>query len=105
MMKSLKVIAVNQPHGTMTVMWDNDPDLEWNYTIPLGDDDAPLSGDSLLRFLVSESYENIKRIVDKRDEHVKRGMINFTGHNVLVRKQFNVEDMVREYEQVIEITG
>lgn len=104
MTKTLRVIAVNKPHGTMTVMWDNDPELEWNYYIPLDSDDVPLQGDALLRHLVSTSYEQIEIVLVEREKSRKRGLANFDAHNSLRRQRFNVEEMVGEYEELHRIT-
>lgn len=105
MIKSMRVIAVNKPHGTMTVQWNNDPELEWNYTIPLDDKDAPLEGSAFLRHMVSTAYENVSLIIEQRELDAKRNLINFNHLNSLRGQRFDMEALVNEYEQALGLTG
>lgn len=104
MIKTLRVIAVNKPHGTMTVRWNNDPELEWNYNIPWDSEGTPFVGDVLLRYLVSEGYEQVNMVLDRRADGEKRNLANFQGHDALLRRLYNVEEMVLEYEAALSLT-
>lgn len=102
MLKTLKVIAVNKPKGTITVMWNNDPKLEWNYFIPMDENNVPLTGDAMLRSLIAASYEAIVYIETQRTQDEVRATTDFSQYNSLKRKKFNIEGMVKEYESATE---
>jgi hypothetical protein len=99
-MKNIKITAVNKPRGTITVMWDEDPQMEWNYNIPLGDDGVPLGGEEIMRWLIAFSYDSIKQVRAEREEKNRRDRANFDGYDTMLRHRFNVEKLVREYEHI-----
>lgn len=99
MIKSAKITAVNMPHGTVTVMWNNDPEMEWNYFIPMGEDGLPLVGDEMMRALVAAAYEYVVELCKQREVDKRRESANFDAHNDLLSKSFNLEAMVGEYEE------
>lgn len=100
-MKQLRVTAVNKPNGTITVMWDGDESLEWNFNIPIDDvTGEPMEGDDLLRHLINESYDTIASIRKGRADQLKRDKTDFKKHGKLFHQYFNVEEMVREFEEI-----
>lgn len=96
MIKSMKIVAVNKPNGTITVMWNDDPELEWNYTVPL-DDGSPLTGDDLNRWLVSQSYSYIKEAMERREA-------NFDILEALAKPgHVDVSDIAAEFEELMNL--
>lgn len=102
MIKNIKVTAVNKPHGTLTVMWNEDPELEWNYNIPFDDAGKPLEGDELLRYLIVVAYDHIRSVYEGREEQKKRDKADFKRHDGLLRKKFDLKEMVDEFERIRE---
>ena len=96
MIKTMKIVAANKPTGTITIRWNDDPELEWNYTVPLSDG-TPLSGDDLNRWLVSESYSFIEEALQRRaaDFAPLNGMIGL-GHE-------DVSEIVSEFEELMNL--
>lgn len=97
----IKITAVNKPKGTMTVMFNGDNSLEWNYNIPFDDEGNPIEGDELVRYLIAASYENIKAIQRSRAENDLRNATNYDKFNALHRKEIDVRAIVTEYEEVV----
>lgn len=100
MITNLKVIAVNQPKGTITVMWNDDPELEWNHFIPTDENDVPLEGDQMLKALVADAYDSVVMVLKTRAEKEVRDLTDFSQFDALKRKTFSVKGMVAEYESI-----
>ena len=100
MIKNLQVMAVNKPKGTITVMWNDDPEMEWNHLIPTDDNDVPLEGDQMLKALINDAYESVRSVYLKRVEKEVRDLTDFSQFDGLKRKTFSVKAMVEEYESI-----
>lgn len=99
-MRKIQIMAVNKPNGTMTVLWDDDPGMEWNYNIPLDAKGRPLFGDDLLRWLVAEAYDSVKFVLKQREEKVRREAADFSAFDSLRRARIDVSDKVVEFEEL-----
>lgn len=97
----IKVTAVNMPKGTMTIMFDNDPTMEWNYNIPFDELGNPIQGDELLRYIVAQSYQNISLLKQARAEMALRESTNYDAFESMRRQEYDLSELVREYEQLI----
>ena len=102
MIEEIKITAVNKPHGTMAVMFNNDPELEWNFPIPTDEYDVPIEGDEMLKILISLAYEPVLRAYIQRAADEVRMATDFGRFEKLKRKTFKVKAMVKEYEQARE---
>lgn len=92
-MVKMKVTSVNAPKGTITVMWNDDPRMEWNYNIPFGNDSLPLYGEDLRMHLVAAVYSTLMQ-EKKVDE------TSWLAHDVELGKEYDVTDLFNEYDNI-----
>jgi len=105
MIKTMKVIAVNKPYGTITIKWNNDDDMEWNYFIPIKDDGDLMGMEEMKRHLISVSAEGIERVIAARIEAARRDFAACESFDEFEGREFNVEGLWDEYREIQELTG
>lgn len=91
----MKITAVNRPVGTISVMWNDNPQMEWNYWIPLDVvTGRPLEANDLIMALISTGIEGVRsyeeRITGK----------DYKPIEMLEGKDLDVTELVDEYDQL-----
>lgn len=87
----IKITAINRPEGTVTVMWDNDPEQEWNYYVPLNPTTGqPLPLEEMLMYLISHEFHNL-------EDRKARKKAKFDKLNDLENVEVDVTDLYEEY--------
>ena len=92
-MVKMKITAVNAPKGTMAVMWNDDPKLEWNYEIPFGDDGLPLQGEQLHMKLIMQIHGLLKA-----QERVNA--TDFSYFDSELGKEYDLTTLFEEYDEI-----
>ncbi len=92
----MTIIAVNNPVGTITVRWNDDPTLEWNHEIPIDDNTGmPVNESDLKRVLVASVYNTI---IEKEKREIRSP--DYTVFDNLLNKTFDVQVEFDEYKLI-----
>lgn len=78
------------PPGTISVMWNDDPLLEWNYDIPLHEDGTPFSREEMLDHLTALMY-------DQMEEREKRKTATFPQRTFKLDEEIDLTDRGESY--------
>lgn len=98
---SVKIIDVNNPEGTVKVMWNDDPDMVEEFLLPY-DPQTKVAyfDDRVLRDMIRRSYTKVQKIL----AHKQSGppapppIPSFNAVNSIKDNVYDLTTLVQEYE-------